>query len=364
MSWQFPLKFRDVEDVQNWLIGFEHSLLPTMWASTPNWVALKEEQHIEIRLPFVSRDIELTLTQWIADQRQCGVISEETRVDVMTNVEALKPGNDQLVVPGVKNLIAVSSGKGGVGKSTMSVNLALALQHLGAKVGLLDGDIYGPSVPLMLGSQDKRPVTVNGKQMKPITAHGLATQSIGYLVDAEKATVWRGPMAAKALQQILRETFWPDLDYLVVDLPPGTGDIQLTLAQQLPVNGAVVVTTPQDLALADAIKGVAMFEKVDVAVLGVIENMSYHICSECGHHDAIFGEGGAEKLAKQYQLSVLAQVPLAMTIREDLDKGTPTVVRDPQDPHSQRFIELAEQVASRLYWQSEAIPATLSVAKV
>jgi ATP-binding protein involved in chromosome partitioning len=263
-------------------------------------------------------------------------------------------------INGVKNIIAISSGKGGVGKSSTAVNLALALAAEGAKVGILDADIYGPSIPNMLGAENQRPTSPDGTHMAPIMAYGLATNSIGYLVTDDNAMVWRGPMASKALLQMLQETMWPDLDYLVLDMPPGTGDIQLTLAQNIPVTGAVVVTTPQDIALIDAKKGIVMFEKVDVPVLGVVENMSVHICSNCGHHEPIFGTGGAEKLAAQYHTQLLGQMPLHITLREDLDRGKPTVVGRPESEFAGMYRQLAGRVAAQLYWQGEVIPSEIA----
>jgi ATP-binding protein involved in chromosome partitioning len=266
---------------------------------------------------------------------------ESDRLEADHSIATLKRVKNQPGVNGVKNIIAVSSGKGGVGKSSTAVNLALALAAEGAKVGILDADIYGPSIPNMLGAENQRPTSPDGTHMAPIMAHGLATNSIGYLVTDDNAMVWRGPMASKALMQMLQETMWPDLDYLVLDMPPGTGDIQLTLAQNIPVTGAVVVTTPQDIALIDAKKGIVMFEKVEVPVLGIVENMSMHICSNCGHHEPIFGTGGAEKLAEQYHTQLLGQMPLHITLREDLDSGKPTVVSRPDSEFADMYRQLA-----------------------
>lgn len=238
--------------------------------------------------------------------------------------------------------------------------LAPALAAEGAKVGILDADIYGPSIPTMLGAENQRPTSPDGTHMAPIMSHGLATNSIGYLVTDDNAMVWRGPMASKALMQMLQETLWPDLDYLVLDMPPGTGDIQLTLAQNIPVTGAVVVTTPQDIALIDAKKGIVMFEKVEVPVLGIVENMSVHICSNCGHHEPIFGTGGAEKLAEKYHTQLLGQMPLHISLREDLDKGTPTVISRPESEFTAIYRQLADRVAAQLYWQGEVIPGEIS----
>lgn len=279
-------------------------------------------------------------------------------------IATLKRANSHPAVNGVKNIIAVTSGKGGVGKSTTSVNLALALQAQGARVGILDADIYGPSIPHMLGAADQRPVSPDNKHITPIIAHGLQSNSIGYLMAPDNATVWRGPMASSALSQLLQETWWNELDYLVIDMPPGTGDIQLTLSQQIPVTGAVVVTTPQDIALLDAIKGIAMFKKVSVPVLGIIENMSVHICSNCGHHETIFGSGGAEKIAQRYETNVIGQLPLHIRLREDLDNGTPTVAADPSHEISQAYLELGAKVAAELYWQGNVIPSEIMIREV
>ncbi|WP_341501204.1 iron-sulfur cluster carrier protein ApbC [Gallaecimonas sp. GXIMD4217] len=248
----------------------------------------------------------------------------------------------------VKNIIAVASGKGGVGKSTTSINLALALKALGLKVGVLDADLFGPSLPIMVGKKGERPESPDGKVMYPIQAHGLYTQSLGYLVEADNAAVWRGPMASTALLQLINETRWPELDVLIVDMPPGTGDIQLTLSQKVPLTGAVIVTTPQDLALADAIKGISMFDKVSVPVLGLVENMSFHICSNCGHHEAIFGEEGGKALAQQKGLALLGQIPLHMAIRAQTDGGNPTVVAEPQGEHARAYLAAARSLIGQL----------------
>ncbi len=247
----------------------------------------------------------------------------------------------------VKNIIAVASGKGGVGKSTTAVNLALALAHEGGRVGLLDADIYGPSQPLMLGISG-RPDSKDGKTMEPLENYGIQSMSIGYLIDEDSPMIWRGPMVTQALEQLLRETNWRDLDYLVIDLPPGTGDVQLTLAQKIPVSGAVIVTTPQDIALLDARKGLKMFEKVDVNVLGIIENMSTHICSNCGHEEHIFGAGGGARMSADYGVELLGSLPLDITIRENADSGKPSVVADPDGKISQAYCEIARKVAAKL----------------
>jgi ATP-binding protein involved in chromosome partitioning len=252
-------------------------------------------------------------------------------------------------IPGIKNIIAIASGKGGVGKSTVTANIALALAAQGARVGILDADIYGPSQPLLLGLSGKPQIVDN--KMQPMNAYGLQVMSIGFLVDEKAAMIWRGPMVSGALMQLLNDTKWDALDYLLLDLPPGTGDIQLTMAQKIPVSGAVLVTTPQDLALLDVERAQQMFAKVQVPVLGVIENMSGHTCSACGHHEAIFGEGGAAHFAKAHELLVLGQVPLNMSIREQADAGQPIVIAQPQSMITQIYVEIAEQIAKQLSLQ-------------
>jgi ATP-binding protein involved in chromosome partitioning len=250
-------------------------------------------------------------------------------------------------LPNVRNIIAVASGKGGVGKSTTAVNLALALAAEGASVGMLDADIYGPSQPMMLGITG-RPESKDGKTLEPMIGHGIQASSIGFMIDAETPMVWRGPMVTQALEQLLRDTNWRDLDYLVVDLPPGTGDIHLTLAQKIPVTGAIIVTTPQDIALIDARKGLKMFEKVGIPILGVVENMATHICSNCGHEEHIFGQGGGQKMAKDYDIEYLGGLPLDIRIREQADSGTPTVVADPNGAIAENYRAIARRVAVRI----------------
>ena len=250
-------------------------------------------------------------------------------------------------IEGVKNIIAVASGKGGVGKSTVAVNLALALSAEGAKVGMLDADIYGPSQPRMLGVSG-RPESPDGNRLQPMASYHLQAMSIGFLIDEETPMIWRGPMVTQALEQLLKDTIWTDLDYLVVDLPPGTGDTQLTLAQKVPVSGAVIVTTPQDIALLDARKGLKMFEKVEVPVLGVVENMSTHICANCGHEAHIFGAGGGERMAEQHQVDFLGGIPLDGAIREQADSGKPTVVAAPDSRNAMTYKEIARRTAAKL----------------
>ena len=260
-------------------------------------------------------------------------------------------------ISGVKNIIAVASGKGGVGKSTTSVNLALALSAEGATVGILDADIYGPSQPRMLGVS-QQPESADGKTLEPMNSYHIQSMSIGYLIDEETPMIWRGPMVTQALEQLLNDTKWKDVDYLIIDLPPGTGDTQLTLAQKVPVTGAVIVTTPQDIALLDARKGLKMFEKVEVPVLGIIENMSIHICSECGHEEHIFGAGGGERMAEQHNVDMLGALPLDMSIREGTDEGKPSVVADPDGRIAQIYREIARRVAAKLSKQSKDYSAS------
>lgn len=252
----------------------------------------------------------------------------------------------------VRNILAVASGKGGVGKSTVAVNLALALAAEGGRVGILDADIYGPSQPRMLGNR-AQPDSKDGRSLEPIVRHGLQSMSIGYLVDEETPMIWRGPMVTQALEQLLKDTNWEDLDYLVVDLPPGTGDTQLTLAQKIPVSGAVIVTTPQDIALLDARKGFKMFEKVKVPVLGIIENMSIHVCGKCGAEEHIFGEGGGARMSEEYGVDFLGGLPLDKAIRVDTDEGAPTVVKDPTGPVAKKFGEIARRAAAKLSLQAK-----------
>ena len=277
-------------------------------------------------------------------------------VNIQSKIEAHGVQKGVRTISGVKNIIAVASGKGGVGKSTVAVNLALALSAEGASAGILDADIYGPSQPRMLGVST-RPESKDGKTMQPVMSYNLQSISIGYLIDEETPMIWRGPMVTQALEQLLRDTNWKEIDYLIIDLPPGTGDIQLTLAQKVPVTGAVIVTTPQDIALLDARKGLKMFEKVNIPVLGVVENMSTHICSQCGFEEHIFGAGGGERMAKQYAVSFLGALPLDIRIREDTDNGRPTVVADPDGRIAQIYRDIARRIGAKLALQRKDFSA-------
>ena len=268
-------------------------------------------------------------------------------VNVSSKIVAHSAQRGVQLLPNVKNIIAVASGKGGVGKSTTAVNLALALAAEGANVGILDADIYGPSQPMMLGITG-RPETTDGKSMEPMESHGIQAMSIGFLVDIDTPMVWRGPMVTGALEQLLRETRWRELDYLLVDLPPGTGDIQLTLSQKVPVTGAVIVTTPQDIALLDARKGLKMFEKVGIPILGIVENMSTHICSQCGHEEHIFGAGGGAAMCKDYNVDLLGSLPLDIRIREQTDGGMPTVIAEPESQITDIYKKIARTIAIKI----------------
>ncbi len=276
----------------------------------------------------------------------------EVDFNVTTKITAHSVQHGVKRMESVKNIIAVASGKGGVGKSTTSVNLALALSAEGAKVGLLDADIYGPSQPRMMGLSGQ-PESADGKSIEPMCNYGIETMSIGYLVDEETPMIWRGPMVTQALEQLLNDTNWEELDYLVIDLPPGTGDTQLTLSQKVPVSGAIIVTTPQDIALLDARKGLKMFEKVEIPILGIVENMSTHVCSECGHEEAIFGAGGGAQMAGDYDVTLLGSVPLDMSIRVQVDGGKPSVVSDPEGAVALRYREIARKAAAALAGQAK-----------
>jgi len=290
---------------------------------------------------------------------------ETVNVEIGSRIMAHAVQRGVQLLPNVKNIVAVASGKGGVGKSTTSVNLALALAAEGASVGILDADIYGPSQPTMMGVEG-RPESHDGKTMEPLENFGVQVISIGFLVEPDQAMIWRGPMATQALEQLLRQTNWRELDYLIVDMPPGTGDIALTLAQRVPLTGAVIVTTPQDIALLDAKKGLKMFEKVGVPILGIVENMAVHVCSNCGHAEHIFGEGGGRKMALEYGVDYLGALPLAMSIREQADGGRPTVVAEPDGEIAAVYKAVARQVAVKIAQKSKDFSArfpTITVSK-
>lgn len=302
---------------------------------------------LDVVLPYPAKTVAAGIKQMIEDKLKSLPGVEATEANVSWKIVAHSVQRGVKLIPGVRNIIAVASGKGGVGKSTTAVNLALALAAEGAKVGILDADIYGPSLPTMLGIHG-HPESEDEQRLKPMLGYGLQAMSIGFLIDVDTPMVWRGPMVTQALVQLLNNTKWEDLDYLVVDLPPGTGDIQLTLAQRVPVTGAVIVTTPQDIALIDARKGLKMFEKVGVPILGVVENMSIHICSRCGHEERIFGAGGGERMCKDYGVELLGSLPLDMRIREATDLGRPTVVAEPESRAAEIYRQIARRVAVKI----------------
>lgn len=336
-------------DLRNFLDSIELSLVGRKLGDIARISALSrsgERLQLTVVLGFPCQTAHAAIRDELARvlQQECGVadvdIEIETRIVRHAVQRNLKP------MAAVKNVIAVASGKGGVGKSTVSANIALALSAEGASVGILDADIYGPSQPHMMGIVGEQPVSEDGKTMLPLRAHGLQVMSIGALVDPDQPMVWRGPMVTSALDQLTHQTRWQDLDYLIVDMPPGTGDIQLTLAQKVPVCGAVIVTTPQNIATIDARKGLAMFRKVSIPVLGIVENMSTHICSHCGHEDPIFGAGGAAQMSRDFDVRLLGQLPLDTRIREQTDSGTPTVIADPESAAARAYREAAWRIGA------------------
>jgi len=325
-------------------------------ATGKDYVTSNEARNIKIDTDDVSLDIVLgyparsvieKIRKQVTDRLKTIPGIGRVNVNVTSRITPHTVQRGAKLIPGVKNIVAVASGKGGVGKSATAVNLALALAAEGASVGILDADIYGPSQPQMLGISG-RPESPDGKSIEPMKAHGIQAMSIGFLIDVETPMVWRGPMVTQALQQLLNDTRWNDVDYLIVDRPPGTGEIQLTLAQKVPVTGAVIVTTPQDIALLDARKGLKMFEKVGIPILGIIENMSIHICSNCGQEEHIFGEGGGEKMCKDYNVELLGSLPLDVRIREHTDTGVPTVVADPEGQVAEIYRRIARRLAVKV----------------
>jgi ATP-binding protein involved in chromosome partitioning len=301
-----------------------------------------------IRLPVPTGGYETELAAALGEQLRAAGFTQKLVLDLQPAIVARGVQKPLKPLPGIRNIVAVGSAKGGVGKSTVAVNLALAWAAMGARVGILDADIYGPSQPTMLGLGRQKPTSVDGKHIRPLEAFGIKAMSIGFLIDPDQPAVWRGPMVTQALTQLLGETEWGDLDYLVIDMPPGTGDLQLTLAQRVPVAGAIIVTTPQEIAVADARKGLRMFEKVLVPVLGIVENMSTHHCTQCGHEDAIFGTGGGEELAAEAHIRLLGRLPLDTRIRVEADAGTPSVVAAATSPRGIAYRDLARRAAGAL----------------
>ncbi|MGP1931323.1 MAG: iron-sulfur cluster carrier protein ApbC [Arsenophonus sp. ET-YP4-MAG3] len=306
--------------------------------------------YIELIMPFAWQSPFNLLVEQQTLQLQKIVGVKRVEWKLHHNVNTLCRANNLPEINGIRNIIAVSSGKGGVGKSCTTVNLALVLAQEGVKVGILDADIYGPSIPSMLATKNEHLRSSDGHHIIPIMVYGIATNSIGYFVNDDNAMIWRGPMASKVLVQMLKETEWPNLDYLFIDMPPGTGDIQLTLSQNIPVTVAIIVTTPQDIALIDAKKSIIMFEKVKVPILGVIENMSFHICSNCGYLNHIFGYDGARRLTEKYQYKLLGKIPLHISLRKDLDEGQPTVIKNPNGEFANIYREIALTISSQMYW--------------
>lgn len=303
--------------------------------------------NLQLSYPYPANSLFLSYEQQLSEKLKQMSEVENIIYHWSIKVVAHQTQGNLAPLPGVKNIIAVASGKGGVGKSTTSVNLALALQQEGAQVAILDADIYGPSIPTMLGVFDK-PQSQDGKSMQPLTAYGLQVMSIGFLIEPDSPMIWRGPIVTQTLTQLLKETAWEEVDYLIIDLPPGTGDVQLTLSQQIPVTGAVIVTTPQEVSLIDARKGLKMFEKVNIDILGIVENMSTHICSNCGYEESIFGQGGGKDMAENYKVPFLAALPLDIRIREEADAGKPTVVAEPSSEITLKYKNIAHQVGAQL----------------
>ncbi|HRX71200.1 MAG: iron-sulfur cluster carrier protein ApbC [Candidatus Competibacteraceae bacterium] len=343
-------------DVENALKGYVDPYLEQdlIAAKCVKQIRTEENGRVEIyvELGFPAAGYRDTLIAALRDRLTTlpGVTEAAVRVDSKVVAHEVQKGLKPL--PGVRNIIAIASGKGGVGKSTTAVNLALALSAEGARVGLLDADIYGPSQPRMLGAS-QQPESPDGKSLSPVVSYNIQSMSIGYLIEEDTPMVWRGPMVTQALEQLLRDTRWHDLDYLIIDLPPGTGDTQLTLSQKVPVSGAVIITTPQDIALLDARKGLKMFEKVEVPVLGIVENMSTYICSQCGHEENIFGEGGGKRMAEQYNVPFLGALPLDIRIRQETDNGRPTVAAEPASRIAELYRDIARRAAARLSLQAK-----------
>ena len=312
-----------------------------------------DQAHVRVALGFPVADYQQDFARALAAHIEAAGGPKNAVIELVSRITAHAVQRQLSPLPGVRNVVAVASGKGGVGKSTVAANLALAWARQGAKVGVLDADIYGPSQPIMLGLTGQRPASPDGKRIKPLAAHGVVAMSIGFLIDPEQPMVWRGPMVTQALTQLLSDTDWGDLDYLVIDMPPGTGDIQLTLAQRVPVSGAVIVTTPQDIALADARKGLKMFEKVNVPVLGIVENMSVHVCANCGHVEHLFGAGGGARMAAQYGVELLGELPLDARVRAEADGGVPTVAAAPDSPHAAPYFLMARRTGAALARRSK-----------
>ena len=340
--------------IEKFLLELDHPELNQNFISKKNikLIDIKEDKinlSIELNFPYKSQ---INLYEKMINDELKKITNLETNFEWSTKILARQVQKSVNSIKGIKNVIAIASGKGGVGKSSTAANLALALSNEGANVGILDADIYGPSQPKMMGIA-KKPDSKDGKSMEPIVAHGIQAMSIGFLVDQETPMVWRGPMVTSTLEQLLKETNWNELDYLIIDLPPGTGDIQLTLAQKIPVTGSIIVTTPQDIALLDARRGLKMFEKVNIPILGIVENMSTHICSKCGNEEFIFGKDGGAKICQDYDTELLGSLPLDIKIRESLDAGIPSVIDNPDGEISLLYKSIARKAALKIANLSE-----------
>ncbi|MEW9906605.1 MAG: iron-sulfur cluster carrier protein ApbC [Candidatus Symbiodolus clandestinus] len=352
-----------LQQIEYYLSNFEH---PTLQRSLGELEALQHCEwrqktlQIVLKLPFVWRRGLQDLQQVSQSSWKISSVDEPINWRLLTFVATLKPANGQPLIPNIRNLIAVHSAKGGVGKSSIAVNLALALAAEGGRVGLFDADIYGPSIPTMLGTLGQKP-HIQQQHMQPIEAHGIVMNSIGYLLTDRQAPLWRGPMASRAVEQLLRETLWPELDYLVIDMPPGTGDIPLTLAQKLPITAVIGITTPQQVAISDTQRGFHLWRHLNIPVLGIVENMSHYYCPHCNQQEMIFGSGGGQKLAEGYQVPLLGQLPLQPLVQQHLDQGIPTVIAQPQSPLADWFYHLADQVAALLYWQGEPVGDMINI---
>jgi ATP-binding protein involved in chromosome partitioning len=345
------MKKTNPPEIDKILANSGDKLLGRPLAEVAQIVGLKESSggmELDIRLGFPADRLKEKISAELAPLIKKALSLDSIAINIDWQVSAHAVQASLKPLGKVKNVIAVASGKGGVGKSTTAVNLALALARQGAQVGILDADIYGPSVPQMLGLGGQRPGSADGRTMQPLSAHGVSAMSIGFLVDQEQAMVWRGPMVTQALTQLITDTVWGELDYLIVDMPPGTGDTQLTLSQRVPLSGAIIVTTPQDIALLDARRGLKMFAKVSVPVLGIIENMSTHVCSNCGHEEPVFGSGGGQEIASQYAVPLLGSLPLDIRIRQHMDSGEPTVIADPEGQLAASYQDIALKMAVHL----------------
>ncbi len=353
------------QEIEARLTAYQDPYLQTdfLTAKIARKIVVGDEVQVEVKLGYPFASIKSTMIDAIYNWLAPVIVGKKCTVQLSHQVEPHAGRQGIAGLSQVKNIIAIASGKGGVGKSTVAINLALALAREGASVGLLDADIYGPSQPLMLGV-NKEKSQIKDKKFIPIIQHGLQSMSIGFLVDQQTAMVWRGPMIGKALQQMFYDTAWEALDYLIVDLPPGTGDIQLTLCQKMPVCAAVMVTTPQDLALSDVRRACAMFQQLNVPLIGVIENMSVYQCANCGHEDHIFGKEGAEKLAKEFDLSVLARLPLDKSMREMTDAGFPPVLQAPESEMAKQFGEAARKIAAKISLQRKDYSSKFPPVKV